>query len=66
MGEKKGEETEMTYNYIDKNMPDWARATIQKLVNKGYLNGNEKGELGLNDTMLKVFVVNDRAGMYDK
>ena len=64
LGEKKGEETEMTYNYIDKNMPDWARPTIQKLVNKGYLNGNEKGELGLNDTMLKIFVVNDRAGMY--
>ena len=66
LGEKKGEETEMTYNYIDKNMPDWARPTIQKLVEKGYLNGNEKGELGLNDTMLKIFVVNDRAGMYDK
>ena len=64
MGEKKGEETEMTYNYIDKNMLEWARPTIQKLVNKGYLNGNEKGELGLNDTMLKIFVVNDRAGMY--
>ena len=64
LGEKKGEETEMTYNYIDKNMLGWARPTIQKLVNKGYLNGNEKGELGLNDTMLKIFVVNDRAGMY--
>ena len=66
MGEKKGEETEMTYNYIDKNMLEWARPTIQKLVNKGYLNGNEKGELGLNDTMLKIFVVNDRAGMYEE
>ena len=64
LGEKKGEEAEMTYNYIDKNMPEWARPTIQKLVEKGYLNGNEKGELGLNDTMLKIFVVNDRAGMY--
>ena len=66
LGEKKGEETEMTYNYIDKNMLEWARPTIQKLVNKGYLNGNEKGELGLNDTMLKIFVVNDRAGMYEE
>ena len=62
--EQKEEETEMIYNYIDENMPKWARATVQKLVDKGYLNGNEKGELGLNDTMLKIFVVNDRAGLY--
>lgn len=59
-----GDEDEMIYNYIDKNMPEWARPTIQKLVDKGLLKGNEKGELGLNDTMLKIFVVNDRAGLY--
>ena len=57
---------EMIYNYIDDNMPDWARPTITKLVAKGYLKGNENGELGLNDTMLKIFVINDRAGLYDK
>ena len=54
----------MVYNYIDENMPDWARKTVQKLVNKGYLNGNEKGELGLTDVMLKLLVINDRAGVY--
>ena len=64
--ELKEVETEMIYNYIDENMPKWARATVQKLVDKGYLNGNEKGELGLNDTMLKIFVINDRAGLYGK
>lgn len=58
------EEQEMIYNYIDGNMPQWARPTIQKLLNKGYLKGNEQGELELNDTMLKIFVVNDRAGLY--
>ena len=63
-GQQKEEETEMIYNYIDENMPQWARETVQKLVDKGYLKGNEKGELGLNDTMLKIFVVNDRAGLY--
>ena len=26
---------------------------FKKLVDKGLLKGNEKGELGLNDTMLK-------------
>ena len=58
-------ENKMIYNYIDENMPEWARPTIQKLVDKGYLKGNEKGELGLNDTMLKIFVINDRAGLYN-
>ena len=62
----KNEEEEMIYNYIDNNMPEWARPTIQKMVDKGILRGNEKGELGLNETMLKVFVTNDRAGLYDK
>ena len=25
------EETEMIYNFIDENMPEWARPTIQKI-----------------------------------
>ena len=29
----------MIYNYIDENMPDWAKPTIQKLVDKGILKG---------------------------
>ncbi len=60
------EGTEMVYNYIDENMPDWAKPTIQKMVEKGYLKGNEKGELNLNMILLRVFVSNDRAGLYDK
>lgn len=51
------------YNYIDDNMPRWARPTIQKLVNKGYLKGDEKG-LNLTDELLRMLVINDRAGMY--
>ena len=58
-------EDKMIYNYIDKNMPDWARPTIQKLVDKKLLLGNEKGELGLTEEMLKIYVINDRAGLYD-
>lgn len=57
-------EDKMIYNYIDENMPEWARGTIKKLVDKGYLRGNENGELGLDDTMLKLLVINDRAGLY--
>ena len=58
-------ENPMIYNYIDQNMPEWARPTIQKLSAKGYLKGNDQGELGLTDEMLKLFVINDRAGVYD-
>ena len=57
-------ENPMIYNYIDQNMPEWARETVQKLVDKGYLKGNAQGELGLTDEMLKLFVINDRAGLY--
>lgn len=58
-------ENKMIYNYIDKNMPDWARPTIQKLVDKKILVGDENGDLGLTDEMIKIFVINDRAGLYD-
>jgi hypothetical protein len=54
----------MIYNYIDDNMPEWARPTIQKLVDKGYLQGNENG-LNLTDELLRILVINDRAGLYD-
>lgn len=53
------------YNYIDDNMPAWARPTIQKLVNKGFLQGDENG-LALTDDLLRILVINDRAGIYDK
>lgn len=58
-------ENKMIYNYIDKNMPAWARPTIQKMVDKKLLVGNEKGELGLTDDMLRTYVVMDRAGVFN-
>ena len=58
------EEKEMLYNKIE-DMPEWAKPTIQKLVKKGALVGNEKGELTLTDIMLRVFVAHDRMGVYD-
>ncbi len=54
----------MIYNYIDDNMPDWAKPTIQKLVNKGLLKGNEGG-LNLTEDLMRILVINDRAGIYD-
>ena len=54
----------MIYNYIDENMPEWARPTIQKLVDKGILKGDGNG-LNLTDELLRMLVINDRAGIYD-
>ena len=46
-------ESAVVYNYIDENMPEYARPTIQKLVEKGLLKGNENGELGLTNDLLQ-------------
>lgn len=54
----------MIYNYIDKNMPEWARPTIQKLMDKGLLKGTENG-LNLTEDLMRVLVINDRAGIYN-
>lgn len=56
-------ENPMIYNYIDENMPEWARETVQKLVDKGIIKGDENG-LHLTDSELKQLVINDRAGLY--
>ena len=48
-------------------MPDWAKPTIKKLVDKKILQGvgDVPGErLGLDEALVRVLVVNDRAGLY--
>ena len=55
----------MIYNYVDGNMPEWARGTVQKLMDRGYLRGTDEG-LGLDDSMLRVLVMLDRAGAFEK
>lgn len=53
----------MIYDYIDSNMPAWARPTIQKLVGNGVLKGDDKSRLRLTDDMLRMLVVLDRCGV---
>lgn len=55
----------MIYDYMDSNMPEWAKPTIQKLMDKDLLQGDEEGRLGLTIDMIKMCVINDRAGLYD-
>lgn len=57
-------EKPMIYNYIDKNMPEAYKPTIQKLVNKGLLKGTDTG-LNLSDDMCRIFVILDRAKIFD-
>ncbi len=54
----------MIYAWIDENMPEWARPTIQKLVDAGYLKGEGEGKLNLDDDMLRILVILDRAGVF--
>ena len=42
---------EMIYNYVDNNMPEWAREAVQWLMDKGILAGTGDG-LNLNDMKL--------------
>lgn len=55
----------VVYNYIDENLPGWAYETVKKLCDRGFLKGDENG-LGLTEDLLRILVINDRAGLYDK
>ena len=53
-------------------VPEWGRATIRKMVDKGYCKGggaplDKDGyptDINLSEDMLRILVINDRAGLY--
>lgn len=47
---------EMIYNYIDDNMPEWAKESVQHFVDHGVLQGTGDG-LGLSDIKLWVLTI---------
>ena len=62
------------YNKIS-DMPSYAQPTIIKMVDGGFIGGcgtgakdenNRPADLDLSMDMIRVFVTNDRAGLYDK
>lgn len=57
-------EKERIYHYT-KELPDWAKPTIQKLMDKGIYRGASESDLSLSETLMRVLVINDRAGLYD-
>ena len=47
-------------------VPEWGRATIQKLIDKGALKGIDgEGSLALTFDLVRLYVVHDRLGLYD-
>ena len=46
------------------DVPSWAKATVKKLVEREVLKGDGK-DLDLSYTLLRLLVINDRAGAYD-
>lgn len=55
-------ETVPRYNTVAE-CPDWARETVQKLIDRGHLTGDRTG-LDLSHDMVRILVVLDRAGVY--
>ena len=54
----------MRYNTMAE-CPDWSRETVQKLIDKGYLGGDGQS-LDLSRDMVRILVIQDRAGSFDQ
>ena len=61
--ERLEEEEVKRYNTIDE-VPEWGKATIQLLINKGAFA--DVKNLNLSEDMIRMFVFNNRMGMYKK
>lgn len=57
------EKEKKVYDTVDA-VPAWGKATVQKLVNKGFLQGDDQGKLALSTDLLRLLVINDRAHLY--
>lgn len=55
------------WGYIDANLKkeDWLAPTVEKLVKKGFLKGDEKGNLQISWEMGRMLVILDRAGCFN-
>ena len=44
--------------------PKWAQATVHKLLEGGFLKGDQNGQLNLSEDMCRMLVILDRAGAF--
>lgn len=56
------EENVMRYQTLNQ-IPDYARATIEKLIADGSLRGVSEDDLGLSEELIRILVILDRRGM---
>jgi N-acetylmuramoyl-L-alanine amidase CwlA len=58
------EDEDMVRYEMVKDIPDWGKATIDKLIAAKALALPPNGKINLSDDMLRTFVINDRMGVY--
>ncbi len=51
------------YHYTNE-LPDFAKPTIQKLLDRGIYKGASDSDLNLPESLMRTLVINDRAGIY--
>lgn len=51
--------------YIDKNLPEWAKPTLEKLRDRKILQGTNKNSFELSYDLIRTLVMLDRAGAFD-
>lgn len=61
--EKLKAEKEKIYHYT-MSLPEYARPTIQKLLDLGIYKGSAPDDLNMTETLMRILVINDRAGLY--
>ncbi len=61
--EEDDEELVKRYDSLN-DIPAWGKPTISKLIEKGIVQGDDKGKLNLTEDMIRLLVFNDRAGLY--
>lgn len=59
-------QTTMIYDYVDENMPPWARPAVQAAMDCRAIQGDEDGCLGLSYKDLRAIVREYRCGLYNK
>lgn len=60
------EEDDMVIYHQIKEMPDWARASVEKAVARGVVNQSADGQVNIYEPNLQTIVLLDRLGLLDK
>ena len=58
-------ESTFIYNWVDDNMPDWAKPAVTAAIKCGAIKGDEEGKLNLSYKDLRTIVREYRVGLYD-